>query len=75
MLPAEEETLWAGTQGLKRTRPDYVKYTKRAKRVDVKKLKDSIWKGLDIFAPPIEGEEADEEVSPPPPIFPILSGC
>lgn len=58
----EEENLWAGTQDLKRTRPDYVKYTKRAKRVDVKKLKDSIWKGLEIFAPPIEGEEDDDEV-------------
>ncbi|CDZ98725.1 Chromosome condensation complex Condensin, subunit H [Phaffia rhodozyma] len=64
MIPPEEqeETLWAGTQGLKRTRPDYVKFSKRAKRVDVKKLKDSIWKGLDIFAPPIEGEDEDEEI-------------
>lgn len=59
----DSENLWAGTQDLKRTRPDYVKYTKRAKRVDVKKLKDSIWKGLDIFAPPIEGEDDDDEVS------------
>lgn len=59
----DEDNLWAGTQGLKRTRPDYVKYTKRAKRVDVKRLKDSIWKGLEIFAPPIEGEAEDDEVS------------
>lgn len=62
LVGSEEENLWAGTQDLKRTRPDYVKYTKRAKRVDVKKLKDSIWKGLEIFAPPIEGEEDDDEV-------------
>lgn len=58
----EDESLWAGTQGLKRSRPDYVKYTKRAKRVDVKRLKESIWKGLEIFAPPMEGEEEDEDV-------------
>ena len=81
LVGTEEENLWAGTQDLKRTRPDYVKYTKRAKRVDVKKLKDSIWKGLEIFAPPIEGEEDDDEVcsnwlssprppAPPPPLLP-----
>jgi hypothetical protein len=56
----ESNNLWAGTQGLRRSRPDFVKYAKRAKRVDVKKLKDSIWKGLEIFAPALEGEEEDE---------------
>jgi hypothetical protein len=45
----EEEDLWAGTQGqLKRARPDNVHYAKKAKKVDVKRLKDNIWKGLQI---------------------------
>lgn len=44
----EEEDLLAATQGqLKRVRPENVNYAKRAKRVDVKKLKDSIWKELE----------------------------
>lgn len=34
-------------------------YAKRAKRVDVRKLKENIWKGLDIVVP--KGEEQDEE--------------
>jgi condensin complex subunit 2 len=43
-----EEDLLAATQGqLKRVRPEEVNYAKRAKRVDVKKLKDSIWKELE----------------------------
>jgi len=36
----------AGTS--RRVRPQYVNYTKKAKRVDVRKLKENIWKGLDI---------------------------
>jgi condensin complex subunit 2 len=44
----EEDDLLAATQGqLKRVRPDNVNYAKRAKRVDVKKLKDSIWDELE----------------------------
>ncbi len=34
-------------------------YAKRAKRVDVRKLKENIWRGLDIVVPE-EGEEAME---------------
>jgi condensin complex subunit 2 len=46
----EAEDLWAGTQGqqLRKAKPESVQYAKKAKRVDVKRLKDSIWKGLDM---------------------------
>ncbi|KAG1375949.1 hypothetical protein G6F60_006608 [Rhizopus arrhizus] len=39
------DTLITGHQ-LKRTRPLYVNYARTAKRVDVKKLKDNLWKAL-----------------------------
>ncbi|KAI9267821.1 condensin complex subunit 2/barren [Sporodiniella umbellata] len=39
------DTLITGHQ-LKRTRPLYVNYAKTSKRVDVKKLKDNLWKAL-----------------------------
>lgn len=43
----EEQDLLAATQGLsRRIRPEFVNYAKRAKRVDVRKLKENIWKGL-----------------------------
>ncbi|KAG9104291.1 hypothetical protein FRC06_003799 [Ceratobasidium sp. 370] len=48
----DEEDLIAATQGtLKRVRPEHINYTKRAKRVDVRMLKDNIWKGLGIVVP------------------------
>ena len=52
----EEDDLLAATQGqtAKRARPEYVAYAKRAKRVDVKRLKDSIWKELALPASPVE---------------------
>ena len=34
----------------RRVRPQYVNYAKKAKRVDVRKLKENIWKSLDIKA-------------------------
>lgn len=47
-----EQDLLAATQGqTRRVRPEYVNYAKRAKRVDVRKLKENIWKGLDIVVP------------------------
>ncbi|KAI0295968.1 condensin complex subunit 2-domain-containing protein [Russula brevipes] len=47
-----EQDLLAGTQGkTRRVRPEFVNYTKRAKRVDVRKLKENIWKGLRIPTP------------------------
>ena len=46
---AGEQDLLAATQGhTRRVRPEFVNYAKRAKRVDVKKLKENIWKCLDI---------------------------
>jgi hypothetical protein len=44
-----EGDLLAETQGLgRRVRPEAVNYAKRAKRVDVRKLKENIWKELKI---------------------------
>lgn len=49
------DDLAAATQGqLRRVRPEQVTYAKRAKRVDVKKLKDSIWKELEEVVVPVK---------------------
>lgn len=59
------------TQGqeLKRARPENVHYAKKAKRVDVKRLKDDIWSdlraGLKIEAPEFE-DERRESIRPEP---------
>ena len=48
-IDAGEQDLLAATAGqTRRVRPEFVNYAKRAKRVDVRKLKDNIWRGLDI---------------------------
>lgn len=63
----EDDDLWAGTQGqqLKRVRPEQVHFAKKAKRVDVKRLKDDIWTGLRSLVPDPEQEgSSEEEVSP-----------
>lgn len=67
-LGAEEDDLWQGTQGqeLKKSRPENVHFAKKAKRVDVKRLKDDIWTGLRTLVPdqPIDPRsESEEEVS------------
>jgi hypothetical protein len=55
----EEGDLLAATQGpLKRVRPEFVNYARKAKRVDVRKLKENIWKGLKIVTP----KDTDPEV-------------
>ncbi|KAG1869523.1 condensin complex subunit 2/barren [Suillus subluteus] len=61
MEDAGEQDLLAATQGqTRRVRPEFVNYAKRAKRVDVRKLKENIWKGLDIkVGKPKEDEEED----------------
>ena len=57
-----EQDLLAATQGLsRRVRPEFVNYAKRAKRVDVRKLKENIWKGLDIVVPKGEDQNEDED--------------
>lgn len=64
MPPADvaEVDLLAATQDQpRRVRIERVNYAKKAKRVDVKRLKDNIWKGLDI--PVIqEGQRDDDEM-------------
>lgn len=56
-----EQDLLADTQGrTRRVRPEFIKYTKRAKRVDVRKLKDNIWRGLKIPTPD-DQQPADTE--------------
>lgn len=59
---AGEQDLLAATQGqTRRVRPEFVNYAKRAKRVDVRKLKDNIWRGLDIVVAPAKKEGEDDE--------------
>lgn len=49
MVEGDEDDMMAATQSqIRKIRPETVHYAKRAKRVDVKRLKDNIWKGLDI---------------------------
>ncbi|KAF9258917.1 barren [Marasmius fiardii PR-910] len=68
-----EQDLLGPSQGMpRRAKPEAVKYSKRAKRVDVRKLKDNIWKGLDIVVPKNKEEEenemdVDEDVEPTEP--------
>lgn len=60
---AGEQDLLAATQSvIRRVRPESVNYAKRAKRVDVRKLKDNIWRGLDIKVTPKEEQEDEEMV-------------
>jgi len=54
------QDLLAATQGqTRRVRPDIVNYARRAKRVDVRKLKDNIWTGLSIVASKEDKEDGD----------------
>ena len=58
-----EQDLLSGTQGkTRRVRPEFINYTKRAKRVDVRKLKENIWKGLKIPTPDEEYPSNPEEM-------------
>ncbi|OAX38973.1 barren [Rhizopogon vinicolor AM-OR11-026] len=62
---AGEQDLLAATQGqTRRVRPEFVNYAKRAKRVDVRRLKENIWKGLDIKIgkPKDDGEDDEMDV-------------
>ena len=59
----QEEDLLAATQGqTRRIRPEAINYSKRAKRVDVRKLKENIWKGLDIVVPDDEPQDSSNDV-------------
>ena len=60
---AGEQDLLAATQGMtRRVKPEFVNYARRAKRVDVRKLKENIWKGLDIKVPQKEEDDDDDEM-------------
>ncbi|WAQ91958.1 hypothetical protein PtA15_15A351 [Puccinia triticina] len=53
----DEHDLIAATQNLNvRARPEFVNYAKKAKRVDVKKLKENIWKELEELTTEMELE-------------------
>lgn len=61
---AGEQDLLAATQSMtRRVRPETVNYAKRAKRVDVRKLKENIWRGLDIRVAQKEEQEDEEMVT------------
>lgn len=64
MVPFEEEDddLWAGTEGqqVRKVRPENVHFAKKAKRVDVKRLKDDIWSGLKTLVPEPHDESSEE---------------
>ena len=45
-VDSDDEFLAGDT--LRRVRPEYVEHAKKAKQVDVKRLKDNIWRGLDM---------------------------
>ena len=68
-----DEDLWQGSQGqgLKKSRPENVHFAKKAKRVDVKRLKDDIWTGLKDLVP-VEKSETSEDEEPARPITPPL---
>ncbi|KAK4684170.1 condensin complex subunit 2, partial [Tremellales sp. Uapishka_1] len=63
IIAEEEDDLWAGTQGieLKRAKPENVNFAKKAKRVDVKRLKDDIWSGLKVLVPERDKDIAESE--------------
>lgn len=72
-LDDNEDDLMAASQAqIKKIRPETVHYAKRAKRVDVKRLKDNIWKGLNIAiaAPELQ---SDSDVSDCIRLLPVSS--
>jgi condensin complex subunit 2 len=72
-----EQDLLTGSQApARRVKPEFVNYAKRAKRVDVRRLKENIWRGLDIV---VKEEDADEDAmeadeQPARPFGDVVSG-
>ncbi|GMK59486.1 hypothetical protein CspeluHIS016_0800920 [Cutaneotrichosporon spelunceum] len=69
-----EDDLRPGGEALRRARPDNVHYAKKAKRVDVKRLKDDIWDGLRSLvdpSPPLMADEETESEAEPAPATPV----
>ncbi|OCF59011.1 hypothetical protein L486_03509 [Kwoniella mangroviensis CBS 10435] len=65
----EAEDLLQGSQNieLKKSRPENVHFAKKAKRVDVKRLKDDIWTGLKSLVPAEKDSSEDETELPKTP--------
>ncbi|WVQ69054.1 uncharacterized protein L199_007266 [Kwoniella botswanensis] len=65
----EAEDLLQGSQNieLKKSRPENVNFAKKAKRVDVKRLKDDIWTGLKSLVPAEKDSSEDETELPKTP--------
>ena len=51
------DLLAATQEPVKRVRPEFVNYARKAKRVDVRKLKENIWKGMNIVTEPEDPPE------------------
>ncbi|CAK9782303.1 barren [Cutaneotrichosporon oleaginosum] len=72
----QDQDLQLGGETLRRARPENVHYAKKAKRVDVKRLKDDIWDGLkslvDPNMPPLIPDdgpsESEAEATPATPV-------
>ncbi|POY74947.1 hypothetical protein BMF94_1923 [Rhodotorula taiwanensis] len=65
----ELDDLAAATQGqLRRVRPEMVSYAKRAKRVDIKKLKDSVWRELEEVVLPVKHYPESPSYDPKEPL-------
>ncbi|WWC67762.1 uncharacterized protein I206_101674 [Kwoniella pini CBS 10737] len=64
--PNDADDLLQGSQNieLKKSRPENVNFAKKAKRVDVKRLKDDIWTGLRSLVP-AEKDDSEDEVDTP----------
>nr|XP_019047383.1 hypothetical protein I302_03996 [Kwoniella bestiolae CBS 10118]OCF26313.1 hypothetical protein I302_03996 [Kwoniella bestiolae CBS 10118] len=64
--PNEADDLLQGSQNieLKKSRPENVNFAKKAKRVDVKRLKDDIWTGLKSLVP-VEKDSSEDETETP----------
>jgi len=58
------DLLAATQEPVKRVRPEFVNYARKAKRVDVRKLKENIWKGLNIVTEPEDPAEGGEDPAP-----------
>ncbi|THU91518.1 barren, partial [Dendrothele bispora CBS 962.96] len=59
----EQDILTSSLGQSRRVKPEFVKYAKRAKRVDVRKLKENIWKGLDIKVPIKKSNDEEDSMS------------
>lgn len=57
ILPGEQDLLAQVEGQERRVKPAAVNFAKRAKRVDVRKLKENIWRGLEIVIPPKKNED------------------